>query len=269
MEITGLIFGVIAVAWLVYLVPMYLNQRNDPEIDVPDFSARFSDRVKVVRRDEEHADDDDDDVDVITPLIRRAEKAAVARLARRAAKRRRLSLLAILSLLVGTVVAAALGQIPWWSVAIPGGGLVLFLGLSPLFVRAMHRRLDRRLASLDEASAEDTILVALDSEQVHASSMTTEFTGAIEGKTGSLWDPIPVTAPTYVSEAQAPRTVRTIDLAGPHSTKPELPPTADARPSEADETERQGAEKVQRQAADTPDRTIADPAQTGQVRRAG
>ncbi len=29
---------------------------------------------------------------------------------------------------------------------------------------------------------------------------------------GTLWDPLPVTLPTYVTKAQAKRTVRTIDL---------------------------------------------------------
>ena len=32
---------------------------------------------------------------------------------------------------------------------------------------------------------------------------------------GSLWDPLPVTLPTYVGKPQAKRTVRTIDLGEP------------------------------------------------------
>jgi hypothetical protein len=32
---------------------------------------------------------------------------------------------------------------------------------------------------------------------------------------GSLWDPLPVTLPTYVTKAKAKRTVRTIDLGEP------------------------------------------------------
>jgi hypothetical protein len=32
---------------------------------------------------------------------------------------------------------------------------------------------------------------------------------------GSLWDPLPVTLPTYVSAPKAPRTLRTIDLSEP------------------------------------------------------
>jgi hypothetical protein len=33
--------------------------------------------------------------------------------------------------------------------------------------------------------------------------------------TGSLWDPLPVTLPTYVSKPRATRSVRTIDLSAP------------------------------------------------------
>ena len=32
---------------------------------------------------------------------------------------------------------------------------------------------------------------------------------------GSLWDPLPITLPTYVSKPRATRTVRTVDLSGP------------------------------------------------------
>ena len=48
---------------------------------------------------------------------------------------------------------------------------------------------------------------------------------------GALWDPVPITVPTYVSKPLAPRTVRTIDLSGPGvtaSARPQVPVTADA-----------------------------------------
>ena len=53
---------------------------------------------------------------------------------------------------------------------------------------------------------------------------------------GTLWDPIPITLPTYVSKPLAPRTVRTIDLSGPEmssSAHHEGPVTADAPESES------------------------------------
>ena len=48
-----------------------------------------------------------------------------------------------------------------------------------------------------------------------------------------LWDPLPITVPTYVSKPLAPRTVRTIDLSAPDVTssgRQTVPVTADARP---------------------------------------
>lgn len=44
---------------------------------------------------------------------------------------------------------------------------------------------------------------------------------------GSLWDPIPITRPTYVSAPLAPRTVRTIDLSAPVPPAAATPVTAD------------------------------------------
>lgn len=47
---------------------------------------------------------------------------------------------------------------------------------------------------------------------------------------GRLWEPVPITVPTYVSKPLAPRTVRTIDLSGPPVSapnEPALPVTAD------------------------------------------
>ena len=51
-----------------------------------------------------------------------------------------------------------------------------------------------------------------------------------DGKPG-LWDPLPITVPTYVSKPLAPRTVRTIDLSAPDVTssgRQSVPVTADA-----------------------------------------
>ena len=58
----------------------------------------------------------------------------------------------------------------------------------------------------------------------------------------SLWDPLPVTLPTYVSKAKATRTVRTIDLGQPDAwtsghvegEQTELPSDAGASGSESD-----------------------------------
>ena len=50
--------------------------------------------------------------------------------------------------------------------------------------------------------------------------------------TGALWEPIPVTPATYVSQPLLPRTVRTIDLSAPVAAPAPVVPTAD-NPAEA------------------------------------
>ena len=47
---TGVIFGVIAAAWLVYLVPYFLKRQSDPSMDEVDPAAPFSATVTIVRR---------------------------------------------------------------------------------------------------------------------------------------------------------------------------------------------------------------------------
>ncbi len=41
---------------------------------------------------------------------------------------------------------------------------------------------------------------------------------AVLADDGSLWDPLPMTLPTYVNKARARRTVRTIELTGINSS---------------------------------------------------
>ena len=52
---------------------------------------------------------------------------------------------------------------------------------------------------------------------------------AVLADDGSLWDPLPVTLPTYVNKARARRTVRTIELTGINSSGHDKADTALAR----------------------------------------
>ena len=65
---------------------------------------------------------------------------------------------------------------------------------------------------------------------------------------GSLWDPLPVTLPTYVNKARARRTVRTIELTGISSSGHDESASALAREAEAtaQESEAAAAETEQR-----------------------
>ncbi len=65
---------------------------------------------------------------------------------------------------------------------------------------------------------------------------------------GSLWDPLPMTLPTYVNKARARRTVRTIELTGINSSGHDHADTALAREAH-DSATAKDAEAAQRKAA--------------------
>lgn len=181
-----------------------------------------------------------------TPAVRRP-RPEVRRAAARAAARRRRRILTFL--LLSTVVVTALAAfavVSWWSVAIPAGLTVLYLVLCRTQVR--HERSvswDADLAAAVDAMPEASSVrpMARPAARVDAPYGTPvrpaarnaqgfeEFDDAedtvaipvavvdavvvptVDG--GSLWDPLPVTLPTYVSKPKARRTVRTIDLDEP------------------------------------------------------
>jgi hypothetical protein len=102
------------------------------------------------------------------------------------------------------VVACSLGRLPWAAVAVPGGLLVAWLVACRLMVRREHAWRPVTLTEADGDAAGDPEVVATGThEAVPASAAATD---------PRLWDPVPVTLPTYVSKPAARRTVRTIDL---------------------------------------------------------
>ncbi len=173
-------------------------------------------------------------------------RPGVQRAAARAAARRRRRILSVL--LLSTLVVAGLAAfavVPWWSVSIPAGLTVLFLVLARTQVRRARTAAFAPVATqVDEASApavretrpaarveapygtplapaavvrnaqgfdeydpnEDTIAIPV--PVLDAAGVET-----LDG--GTLWDPLPVTLPTYVTKPKARRTVRTIDLGEP------------------------------------------------------
>jgi len=218
-DLSGLIFVALAVAWAAYLIPKALRHHDDVvrgrSID------RFSASMRVLARREP--------VSarmarlVVTPA--RAASAAVvstkpsaaspspdeqyaARRAatRKATKRRRRVLSVLMLSLVGAVAACLDARLAWPYVAIPAGLLVAWLVACRLMVR--KERAWRPIASAD-SDADDTGVPA-DASDDRSASEQTEDAGRAGGQ--ELWDPVPVTLPTYVSKPTARRTVRTIDL---------------------------------------------------------
>jgi hypothetical protein len=262
-DLSGIIFVVLAVAWAVYLIPKALKHHD--EVARTRSIDRFSTAMRVLARREPVNRRDArlvvtparsaDNPRVLTPAattdaeapVARQPRPEVRRAAARAAARRRRRILSflVLSTLVVTGLAA-FAVVPWWSVAVPAGLTVLYLVLCRTQVRHERSvRWDADLAAAVDAMPEATSArpAARAAVRVDAPYGTpiqpsarnaagfeefddTEDTVAIPVAVldavvvptvdgGSLWDPLPVTLPTYVSKPKARRTVRTIDLDEP------------------------------------------------------
>jgi hypothetical protein len=253
-DLSGIIFVVLALAWAVYLIPKALKHHD--EVARTRSVDRFSTAMRVLARREP--------VDrrnarlVVTPprstervLIpsrpaveppeptapaTRRHSVATRRAAVRAAARRRRHVTSLLLGLDAVVVTlAAFAVVPWWSVAIPTTLTVLYLVLCRRQVTRENEalwapsaaaaagparravRVDAPYGAVQETPAahdaeptadEDTVQIPVAELETVAVSVET-----VDG--GSLWDPLPVTLPTYVNKARAARTVRTIDLGAP------------------------------------------------------
>ncbi|MBP2418050.1 hypothetical protein ACFFOM_09405 [Microlunatus capsulatus] len=255
MGTTGVIFGAIAIAWLAYLVPHFVRRREEElVVDETDPAARFSESMRVVRHGTAPLLNQDlspiAQYEVSTPLTRRAAIHELRRLEQVAASRRRRVLLVLLALLSAAVGVAAAGTLPWGLVAVPGALLLAFLTVARFSVRTMRRELDARFARIRQGSDTEST-VRLSRKDLAAATSAPSKAVTATSSTGALWDPVPITVPTYVSRPLAPRTVRTIDLSGPgvaSSARQDGPVTADA-PAVAVRESRPEREDDGRQAA--------------------
>ncbi|NIK56856.1 hypothetical protein [Kribbella shirazensis] len=249
MGTTGLIYVAIVAAWAAYLVPMWLK-RGDEARRTPVVPS--SDEARVLSRDPSRP----------RYVVRPAGSTAaddpsppqryVPNRARRVAAMRRRRVLSILTLSLLSVVAlAGLAILPWWSVAVPGSLIVAFVVLTRVQLRRQARararaaaerrtraqaRHDRGPAGKPAPTPDDelTIEVKLPAEPAPAAAPAKQEKPASEG----LWDPVPVTLPTYVMKEKAPdRTVRTISLtddevfSSARTTDPSEKPAAAEKPA--------------------------------------
>lgn len=221
-----MIFAAIAAFWLMYLVPYMLRHRGDDGADDgADMAVPFTPSVTIVRSGSSLADADPGSVPVSTPLTRRAQLRELHSHDLRAAQRRRrvLIFLLIVQLLVGTLAVFRIGA--WWGALIPAAMLVAFLVVARFSVRSMRADLVVRASKIRECPDEETVAISLSPDDIAEHEHSIELSVPIV-PVGSLWDPIPITRPTYVSKPLAARTVRTIDLSAP-VTAANLPVTAD------------------------------------------
>lgn len=222
-----MIFGGIAAAWLVYLVPYFLHHRSVPALDEGEPAIPFSASVTIVRTGSSLADADQGAAAISTPLTRRAALYELERIDAQAAQRRRRVLIFLLAVQVVVGALALVGVGSWWGALIPAVLIVAFLVVARFSVKAMRADLARRAARIAECKDEETVALAITAQDVAEHEHSVELSVPI-APVGSLWDPIPITRPTYVSKPLAPRTVRTIDLSAP------VPVSAHAVPVTAD-----------------------------------
>lgn len=231
--LTGLIYVAIAVAWLAYLVPLFLRRHAD-NADGIDPRAQLR-GVRIIR----DTDDEDDDIraEVSTPLTRRAKMAELRRIDRQRAARRRRVLVALMVLQTAAAVVAVGGWAPRWVILIPMPLLVGFFALARVSVTRMHAQLQADLQAVrDDGDEECTVLLGTEASVATDLETTAEVARSSQ-VAGSLWEPLPVTTPTYVSRPLAPRTVRTIDLSSPELTaqlqrsQADKPVTAEPHPA--------------------------------------
>jgi hypothetical protein len=223
-DLSGLIFVALAVAWAAYLIPKALKHHEDVvrsrSVD------RFSHTMRVLARREpvnrrnarlvvtpgrtaSH-------VEVAVkgePAVTTAHQLAARRATtNRAARRRRRVLLLLLLANVAVVAVATAKVISWWWVAAPAGLLLAWL----LACRLMVRRERNWQPSVVEKVVEALIEETAERSAVPLDEAETDSFAAVSDDPGTpdpdVWDPVPVTLPTYVGKATAHRTVRTIDL---------------------------------------------------------
>ncbi|MCW2813529.1 MAG: hypothetical protein JWN84_984 [Nocardioides sp.] len=191
------------------------------------------------------------------PAVRRAAAA-------QAARRRLRVVLAILTAGVVVGVTAALGQIAWVWLAVPGVVLLAWLVACRLMVKRERStaRTTRRLPLPavepvpvdDEAdpSTEEIAQVEPVEETEPTPEPVAEEPAEAPRAESAGWDPVPTTLPTYVAkEPAARRSVRTIDLdaTGVWTSGPLAADSALAREAEAERKTRNAQAEQERRAA--------------------
>ncbi|MDO5093338.1 MAG: hypothetical protein Q4D79_07940 [Propionibacteriaceae bacterium] len=222
--LAGIVISALVLAVLAFGLPWLATHKDDVDVLDGDPSERFSDSMRILRRD--IADYVEDvSTEISTPLTRKAELTELRLLARGAAMRRRRVVSALLLVNVVTLVLCVFDVVPWWAAGIAGLGLIAFLVSARVGVAMMHKRFDERAARVRDGYSEADCTSVIKVPKKEPSKEISVDLSAPES-TGALWEPIPVTAPTYVSKPLVPRTVRTIDLSAP-VTGSSIIPTAD------------------------------------------
>lgn len=226
---SGVVFAFLVVVWAAYAVPLAV--RRSDEIAKTNGVESVGSLSRVIRRTRKV--EVTEEISVTAPAARPRITRESARIA---ARRRRRVLITLLTTLVVVASGAALGYAPAWSVGIPAGLIAAWLIACRIQVRGergISRARTPRSKSTPRSAADDEETVVLsgqfediDPGRKHVMEDVPLEVDALEEKlviavpsvstTGEpLWDPLPVTLPTYVTKPRAGRTVRTIDFGQP------------------------------------------------------
>lgn len=218
MDLSGLIFVVLALAWAGYLIPRALRQDDALEAHRP--IDEFSDTIRVLDRRQSGTPSPasrssvDRSAEVPSaqpaPVASAPARPATRTAARRAAQRRRRVLYVLLSLVAVVSGLAAAGTISWWWTIAPS-----FLVAAWLIASATLGRRERVVSRPVAAPAPVVVEQAPTDASTADAPVATEVDEVAAEDDGALWDPLPLTLPTYVTKPAARRTVRTIDLTRP------------------------------------------------------
>ena len=223
---SGLIIAFVVAVWAAYFVPLALRRYDEAtknaSVESTGFLSRVIDRPRTAVID--------DEPEVAQPVIEPVEKVEAPRISSRAAKlaaaRRRRTLLTLLALAAVVCGLAGFAVISTYAVAAPAALIVAWLVACRMQVRSELGL--GRAAQQAVVDTEDTITVSGQFEDINpgrkhtmekvpleANALDDQIVIAVPSvsTTGeALWDPLPVTLPTYVTKPRAGRTVRTIDF---------------------------------------------------------
>ncbi len=243
---SGLIIAFVVAVWAAYFVPLVLRRYDEAGRHATVEEAGTTGRVIVPPARHEVVDEEPE----VAPSTAEVDPAPVPRAldrpaARLAARRRRRTLLTLLGLLVVVSGLAVASVVPSLAVVAPVVLIVAWLvacrvqvrgelGLSRPKASKVRGERTRRASDVTAARPmedEDTVVVSGQIEDVdpgrpHVMEERPLEDDALDDQVviavpsvstagEALWDPLPITVPTYVTKPRAGRTVRTIDFTQP------------------------------------------------------
>lgn len=217
-DLSGIIFVVLAIGWAAYLLPMALRHHDEADQSRP--VEEFSGSLRVLGQAVARKAAARPQSSSVEPAETTAARSISREAARNAAARRRRVLALLLTLLVGVTISSSLSYTPWFATAFPGVLIVAFLVVARLTVRAQQVRLVTHssaaaiveVGEVTETRLEVELDLGIEDTEGLSREELAQAIGAPEMDDGGLWDPLPVTLPTYVTKARARRTVRTVEL---------------------------------------------------------